>query len=84
MIVAESLCCGTPVVGYKAGGPESIAISDYCSFVDYGDLTALKSAAEIMLGKDYDRDEISQRAKAKFDRKVMANNYMKIYKSMLS
>ncbi len=84
MIVAESLCCGTPVVGYKAGGPESIAISDYCSFVDYGDLSALKSAAEIMLGKDYDRDEISRRAKAKFDRKVMANNYMKIYKSMLS
>ena len=26
MIVAESLCCGTTVVGMKAGGPESIAL----------------------------------------------------------
>jgi glycosyltransferase involved in cell wall biosynthesis len=37
MIVAESLCCGTPVVGFKAGGPESIAIDDYCVFVQFLD-----------------------------------------------
>lgn len=41
MVVAEALSCGTPVVGFKAGGPESIAISDYSSFVDYGDLESL-------------------------------------------
>ena len=28
MVVAESLCCGTPVVGFKAGGPEQIAIKE--------------------------------------------------------
>lgn len=40
MITAESLCCGTPIVGFKAGGPESIAIPDYSSFVEYGDMDA--------------------------------------------
>lgn len=84
MIVAESLCCGTPVVGYKAGGPESIAIPDYCRFVDYGDCEALKSVAEEMLSTCFDGIEISSRAKAKFDRKVMTENYINIYKSLLS
>src|SRR5690606_32654348 len=35
MIVAESLSCGTPVVGYKAGGPESITIEKYSEFVEF-------------------------------------------------
>src|SRR5690606_6833421 len=38
MIVAESLSCGTPVAGFKAGGPESISIKEYSKFVDYGDV----------------------------------------------
>ncbi len=37
-----------------------------------------------MLGKDYDRTKYRREQKAKFDRKVMANNYiLKIYKFML-
>ena len=41
MITAESLCCGTPVVGFKAGAPEMIAISEYSDFVDFGDVESL-------------------------------------------
>jgi glycosyltransferase involved in cell wall biosynthesis len=41
MPVAESLCCGTPVVGYKAGGPESFADPSISSFVDQGDTESL-------------------------------------------
>ena len=44
MVTAESLCCGTPVVGFRAGAPEQIAISKYSEFVEYGDLEALKLA----------------------------------------
>ncbi len=34
MVTAESLCCGTPVVGFTAGGPESIAIDAFSNFVE--------------------------------------------------
>ena len=59
MPVAESLCCGTPVVGFKAGGPESICIEEYCKFVDYGNVEELKNALYKILGTKYDRIEIS-------------------------
>ena len=37
MPCAESLCCGTPVAGFQAGGPESISLPDFSRFVPYGD-----------------------------------------------
>ena len=42
MICAESLCCGTPVIGFRAGAPERIALKEYSDFVQYGDLNSLK------------------------------------------
>lgn len=36
MVCAESLCSGTPVVGFKAGAPEQISIQQYSEFVEYG------------------------------------------------
>ena len=44
MVTAESLCCGTPVVGLEAGGPESIALKEFCSFVRQGDIESLINA----------------------------------------
>ena len=41
MVCAESLCCGTPVVGFKAGAPEMISLPAYSAFCEYGDLAAL-------------------------------------------
>lgn len=42
MPVAESLCCGTPVVGFKAGGPESICPESIKSnFCENGDVETL-------------------------------------------
>ena len=34
MVTVESLCCGTPVVGFQAGGPENIALPAYSTFVE--------------------------------------------------
>ena len=51
MVVAESLCCGTPVVGFKSGAPEMIALPEWSSFVEHGDLDALDSALSTMLQK---------------------------------
>ncbi len=40
MPVAESLCCGTPVCGFKAGGPESF-IRNGCFYAPYGNIEKL-------------------------------------------
>ncbi|MBQ7907213.1 MAG: glycosyltransferase [Clostridia bacterium] len=82
MITAESLCCGTPVVGFKAGGPESITIEDYSSLVDYGDLESLCKATKDFLDKEFDKEQISNLAKDKYSKINMANNYLEIYKKL--
>ena len=83
MVCAESLCCGTPVVGFKAGGPESIALPEFSEFIDYGDIDMLVRACQHMLSMKKNRDLISKSAMAEFDKGKMANNYLSIYQSLL-
>lgn len=82
MVTAESLCCGTPVVGFKGGGPESIAIPEDTRFVDYGDLTALQSAVNDMLIAQTDRESISAEAIAKYSKEAMTQNYINVYSQL--
>lgn len=42
MVCAESLACGTPIAGFKSGGPEEVAPPGYGFFVEYGDNDALE------------------------------------------
>lgn len=77
MVTAESLCCGTPVVGFKAGGPESICTKGHAKFVDYGNLEDFfKSATEIR--KDM---QISSEYSKIFSVEAMTEAYIKVYKS---
>ncbi len=85
MSVAESLCCGTPVIGFKAGGPESIAIAEYSQFTEYGNILELKKAlCDKWLGfkSAADTVEISRKAKEKFSSDNMAEEYLKVYNSL--
>ena len=85
MIVAESLCCGTPVAGYRAGGPESIAIEPYCRFVDRAEGTAaLAAALRHLMAEPFDPDEISAQAIEKFSSQRMAENYINVYNTLLN
>lgn len=79
MPVAESLCCGTPVIGFKAGGPETISISKYSEFVEYGDIDALYNATLKFLNLENDKKAISEEAILKYDKKEMADRYIQIY-----
>lgn len=85
MTVIESMCCGTPVVGFKAGGPESIALSKYSEFVDFGDVKTLK---QIICDKwlNYKTNEsakdISEEAIEKYSDRKMATKYCEIYKAL--
>lgn len=80
MICAESLSCGTPVIGFKAGAPELISIKDYSEFVEYGDINQLKRIIKKWLEKDIDKEKISSIAKDVYSNKKMVEEYIKIYK----
>ena len=71
MVCAESLCCGTPVVGFKAGAPETICLPEYSSFCDYGDVEALCSNITDAVNKAYDKRDISDQACAKYAKSQM-------------
>lgn len=84
MTTAESLCCGTPVVGFKAGAPEKIAIPDYSEFVDYGDINGLKKAVNKFLSLSFDKEEISSIAQKKYSKEKMAEDYLRIYEKCIN
>lgn len=86
MPLAESLCCGTPVVGFEAGGPESIALSNYTSFCSYGDIDALERILrnDGLYIKDKFGKQISIDAIKKYDSRKMCDNYQMLYKELLN
>lgn len=82
MICAESLACGTPIAGFKAGAPEVIAIEEFSDFVEYGSLDALEKAVEKRLCAEKS-DEIEFKAKEKYSREGMIDNYIKLYEELM-
>lgn len=83
MPVAESLCCGTPVAGFLAGGPESIAIARYSRFVEYATVDALQAQVCALLEQNFSKDEIAAEAKKVYAAEVMAKEYIEIYNRLL-
>ena len=82
MPVAESLCCGTPLVGFYAGGPESIAIEEYCTFVEYGNVNLLCEKLTQAIDTTFNKKEIATKAKAKYSAETMAEEYTNVYKEI--
>lgn len=82
MIVAESLCCGTPVAGFYAGAPEQITIPEYSRFSEYGDVEKLKENVLSLLGCDFDKQEISRAAICKYEKEKMITEYLNLYSEM--
>ncbi len=84
MTVAESLCCGTPLVGFYAGGSESIAIKEYTRFVEYSNVEALKQAVmEMFKFKTPESSkQISDKSRAEYTAKKMAGSYNDLYGRM--
>jgi len=81
MVTAESLACGTPVVGFFAGAPERIAMPRYSTFVEYGDARALESALREMLARG-ERVPFSE-AQAAYSKEEMTKNYCKVYERVV-
>lgn len=84
MVCAESLCCGTPVVGFLAGGPERIALEEYSRFVEQGDLASLEAAVRYWLNGEYDPQRLSAEAKEVYSEACMIHRFIKLYGEMIS
>lgn len=83
MPCAESLCCGTPVVGFRAGAPEQISLPQYSEFVPHGDLDALEQVLRRWLARtDLNPDKIAEDADGSYSIGVMVNRYMEVYRRM--
>lgn len=78
MVVAESLASGAPVVGFKAGGPETICIPEHAIFVDQKDINSLVNSIEKTIEIKHDKNLISEKAKAKYHEKEISKEYLKI------
>ena len=72
MTCAEAISCGTKVIGFKSGAPESIFSEG--KFVEYGNINELKKV--ILEEKfDYEKKEIK-----KYSTLYMVNKYEELYK----
>ena len=83
MVCAESLCCGTPVVGFKAGAPEQIALKEYSRFVQQADVNQLVCAVENILNFPFDRIELETEAQRTYAKSTMTEKYIEIYTKLM-
>lgn len=81
MAVAESLCCGTPVLAFKAGGPETIAIESASQFVEYGNMESLKASLKRMINSSIDKKTISMIAIKKYSESNYFKKNLDVYSS---
>ncbi len=79
MIVAESLCCGTPVVGFDAGAPEQITIKEFSDFSEYGNIEILKNNVLKWLNMNISTFTISKSATEKYSKIRMIQEYINVY-----
>lgn len=82
MVCAESLCCGTPVAGFCAGGPESLFSEYGARFVPYGDTDALAAAVEEWLAHPPRREAVAAAARECWGQDRMTARYLKLYEEM--
>lgn len=82
MVCVESLCCGTPVVGFEAGAPEEICLPAFSEFVPAGDLNGLETAVRKWLDIPADRRQISAEAVRSYAREGMLREYTALYRGI--
>ncbi len=85
LVTAESLACGTPVIGFDSGAPVEVAPLGYGCFVPYGDIGAL----EVSIRKFYNKklvfkDSLECRnfAISRYSKEQMYLDYFNVYQKI--
>lgn len=82
MVCVESLSCGTPVVGFFAGAPETICIDEFSKFCEYGDEEKLYNNVNSQINENHNKMKISKVAQDVYSSDKMASAYFQLYRSM--
>ncbi|MGI5977062.1 MAG: glycosyltransferase family 4 protein, partial [Candidatus Limivicinus sp.] len=78
----EAVCCGTPVVGYSAGGTAETAPEPLGLFCKYGDLDTLSSNLLYML-KNPPKTEYFEKIRQFYSAERMYREYLQVYNELL-
>jgi putative colanic acid biosynthesis glycosyltransferase len=86
LITAESLCCGTPVIGFESGGPSEVAPEGFGKFVSYGNLRLLQNIIEDIGNNTFklkSKNECMKFGKSRYDSSIMIEKYVKLYRELI-
>lgn len=86
LICAESLACGTPIIGFDAGAPTEVAPPGFGNFVNYGDIDLLHEAVKSALANRPNHKsgtDCFEFAKRNYSKERMIESYMTEYKLLL-
>jgi len=84
--VLESLMCGTPVIGFPVGGiTDMIQDGENGFLTDEISVESLKSTLSKFLTAEnnFDRMSIRENAVGKYDQKIQADNYIRLFNNIL-
>lgn len=76
MVCAESISCGTPVIGFKAGGPELIALKEMSNWLEYGDIKGIINDIRNIKVKKEEKKSLDN-----YSREIMIERYVECYEN---
>jgi glycosyltransferase involved in cell wall biosynthesis len=83
-VIIESLCCGTPVVAFEVGGIPDLIINGENGFLaKKSDAQSLAENMSKALTTNWNREEISEKAKKKYDKNVQVDGYLSLFQQLL-
>jgi glycosyltransferase involved in cell wall biosynthesis len=83
---AESLACGTPIIGFDSGAPTEVAGPGYGHFVDYADIDALSVVLLASLRDPsafHNGAKCAEYARSSFSKEAMIDSHLEAYRELI-